>query len=350
MQPLLSIIIPFHNSVGKCERLLDTLSCSDSSCVEVIFIDDGSIDETYIVLKKYKEKIALPVQLINQQNKGPGGARNTGIDFATGKYLWFVDSDDDIDLGLALSVIKKNINEDADFIDFEYSNDGIVKRSLPFEPGVYTVNEEVILKIVENFGRIWTKVFNKRVFDENSLRYPEFCIYEDNTLLFVLPLCVKKFIKSNASCYKYNMDSTSITRGPRGLRYYDRIRTAKLGFESSVSKVDDTKILAILKKHLIRLYLINTGEISRSPSREWVDKIRIMRHFKEDIKSYNMVVKTGDILPLISQASLFYQITFFTLYAFSSILPSQKQYFEKIRLAAWKTESHSGNRVPSRRE
>ena len=91
----LSVIIPVYNTarwVGEC---LDSILAQDAFDLEVICVDDGSTDESPVILREYAEKDSR-VKVITQQNQGPAAARNTGIEAARSEYLWFFDSDDTV--------------------------------------------------------------------------------------------------------------------------------------------------------------------------------------------------------------------------------------------------------------
>lgn len=90
----LSVIIPYYNADKWIGRMLDSLLNQDLSVeeYEVIVVDDGSINEQKI-LKEYAARYTN-IRYIRQENSGPGGARNTGIEVAQGEYLFFCDSDD----------------------------------------------------------------------------------------------------------------------------------------------------------------------------------------------------------------------------------------------------------------
>jgi len=92
--PRVSIIIPTYNNCSIVGQAIDcALNQTYKNC-EIIVVDDGSTDDTEKILKEtYGEKIIY----VRQKNKGTGGARNTGIRHASGKYLQFLDADDLLD-------------------------------------------------------------------------------------------------------------------------------------------------------------------------------------------------------------------------------------------------------------
>ena len=120
----LSLIVPFFNSAHKCKRLLKRISEITLSDLEVILIDDGSTDDTYRLLTDSRDNLPQAnITVVKQKNKGPGGARNTGLKRANGEYVWFIDSDDDITLEV-LIFIKDNCDNQYDFNDFNVLSSG----------------------------------------------------------------------------------------------------------------------------------------------------------------------------------------------------------------------------------
>ncbi len=92
--PLVSIIIPTYNNGPVVS---DAINCSLNQTYEnreVIIVDDGSTDDTE---HRLKDKYGNRIIYVRQENKGTGGARNTGIRNASGKYLQFLDADDLLD-------------------------------------------------------------------------------------------------------------------------------------------------------------------------------------------------------------------------------------------------------------
>lgn len=87
---LVSVIIPTYNRERTIERAVDSVLAQSWKYIELIVVDDGSLDQTVAVLARYGDRI----RVIRQENQGPSAARNTGIKAARGEIIAFLDSDD----------------------------------------------------------------------------------------------------------------------------------------------------------------------------------------------------------------------------------------------------------------
>ena len=86
----MSIIVPCHNGARFLAEALDSALAQTHPAVEVIVVDDGSIDDTPSVLGRYAGR----VRVLRQRNRGPSAARNAALDVARGDYVAFLDADD----------------------------------------------------------------------------------------------------------------------------------------------------------------------------------------------------------------------------------------------------------------
>ena len=93
MVPILSIIIPCYNSGKFIGSTVEMLLRQDLSGCELILVNDGSTDDTLLILQKY-ESAENNIFVIDQPNRGVSAARNTGMLAAHGRYIYFLDSDD----------------------------------------------------------------------------------------------------------------------------------------------------------------------------------------------------------------------------------------------------------------
>lgn len=89
----ISIIVPIYNGDKYLSRCLNSLLSQTLKDIEIILINDGSNDNSKCICEQFKQN-NQNIKLINQENKGLGNARNTGIPYCNGEYVTFVDSDD----------------------------------------------------------------------------------------------------------------------------------------------------------------------------------------------------------------------------------------------------------------
>lgn len=333
----LSIIAPFFNAEKRAHRLFDTISSIDDNNIEYIFIDDGSTDTTYQTLLQFQKKNNNKnISVIRQDNKGPGGARNTGFNASIGQYVWYIDSDDSF-TAEALDVIKNNLDKNYDFIDFNVLVNSIdVIDSMNLEPKEYTAEEEVRKILFHNFGRISSKAYNRKLIENNSIYYPELCFYEDNPLAFIYPLFTKSFLKVNTIGYLHYLDCPSITRSKPSIRTLDRLHTSRYGLSIALEHTQNQYESDNLKKLFIELFLINSVGIyiSIRPNRNWVNTWRIMKYYRQSAKDFEIVKNP---LELLNQRSIKFKSYFYFHWLLSHlIIRDQTQYFKKIRKKAWK--------------
>lgn len=108
-----SIVIPVFNNEKCIKDCLDSVLNQTLRDIQIICVNDGSTDNTLTVLNSYSKKDSR-ILILNQENSGPGAARNAGIRVADGKYLYFVDSDDKIEndcLETLFNLSEKNNTE-----------------------------------------------------------------------------------------------------------------------------------------------------------------------------------------------------------------------------------------------
>lgn len=95
--PLVSIVIPIYNSSKYLKKCIESIKNQSYKNLEIILVDDGSTDDSPKIIQEYAKKDSRII-IISQKNTGQSSARNAGIKKATGEYISFIDSDDEIDL------------------------------------------------------------------------------------------------------------------------------------------------------------------------------------------------------------------------------------------------------------
>ena len=122
--PLVSIVIPAHNSASWIRETLDNVLSQAYPCCEIIIVDDGSTDDTKKLIDTHYDG---RVKYFYQSNAGPARARNHGIEKAKGEYIQFLDSDDFLNsekIARQMAVFTANPEYDVVYCDFAYTTEG----------------------------------------------------------------------------------------------------------------------------------------------------------------------------------------------------------------------------------
>lgn len=191
----ISVIIPVYNIQQHLRECLDSVLGQSYPHLQVICVDDGSTDESPAILAEYAQKDPR-VQVIRQQNAGPGAARNTGLEAAKGEYVIFLDSDDWFEPDFLAKMVDTAQREGADVaicraVEFD-TNSG---RELPSEwmmkkqylPGklAFAPQEMADHLFQFTYGMPWDKFYRRELLTSSGIRYPALKNSED--LAFVYP-------------------------------------------------------------------------------------------------------------------------------------------------------------------
>lgn len=211
-QILCSIIIPYYNVpsilVNKC---LNSILNQDwgNECYEVIFINDGSplpIDEsTKSIFAKFKH-----FTLIEQENQGPGGARNQGISIAKGNYLFFVDPDDFWVRNSIISLLPHLKKAVFDIIKFSTIRSN-VKQGNRYD--FHCLSNEYMSKHTILKG-VCTYCFRTDFIKTQKLLMPILHNSEDTIFLFYAFYKAKTYLQTNINLYYYYDRDNSLTKQP----------------------------------------------------------------------------------------------------------------------------------------
>lgn len=218
--PNISIIVPVYNVSRYLKRCLDSLSFLLQKNNEMIIVNDGSTDGSLLIAEEFAN-INPGVSIVTQINAGLSAARNTGIQYAKGDYLWFVDSDDYIDENQFSPVWNALISQEYDVIVFGRMDDclGKSKRNVALKDAEYSSGVDYFsLSISKDVYRTnaWDKIFRKSIIVDNNIDFIEGRLYED--MLFCQNVFSKagKVKQCDAHPYIYNLSNVgSITKQVR---------------------------------------------------------------------------------------------------------------------------------------
>ncbi len=293
---ILSLIVPSYNS----EQFLDKCLASfiDDTVIDkldIIVVNDGSTDNTAEIANRYCNKYPQSIRLINQENKGHGGALNTGCENAKGKYLKVIDADDWIETKNLSEFISKLELCDSDVVLTHYTtinvSDGIIKRWMSYPTDFerkYDLNE--ISENWSNFDRCFTFhgiTYKTDFYKHSGYRLTEKVFYEDHEFS-TFPACYAKSVyPMDLSLYCYRIGD--VNQSVSEQNYVKRLFHAESVLNRFVKEFNDnydklySKEFVAYKAKILLISYITTALLSernRKNGRKCAKQI--MQYFKEN--------------------------------------------------------------------
>lgn len=218
---LVSIIIPIYNAEKYLERCLESICNQSYENLEIILINDGSIDNSYAICKRISQ-YDKRVKVLSQINKGVASARNLGLNVASGDFIYFIDADDYIELNTIEECLNMLIIEEADIICFN-REEFFIKSKKRTAVVDYDKNLNTIDIIAGIYKRIYScnvidKIFKKSLWE--NIRFPEIRTAEDMYVLFAILEKSKKIVATDAVYYHYQRENECSATGQRMLDVY----------------------------------------------------------------------------------------------------------------------------------
>lgn len=233
-QPKVSVVMPAYNVEQFIQETVESILAQSFHDFELIVVDDGSTDSTTEILKIFANSDTR-ITVITQSNKGPGAARNTGLDASNGEYVMFLDSDDLYEPSLLENLVEAADTNEADIV---------VCRSTQFDAGTGTPVEswwtiknaqlpkkEVFCKndmpdfLFSAFiGWPWDKLYKRTFIESHDLRFPDLSNSEDLYFVFLSLVKAATICVINQPLIKHRVrhhGSVSSSRAAHPLDFYE---------------------------------------------------------------------------------------------------------------------------------
>lgn len=212
MNPLLSIIIPCYNTGKYIEKCLESVLSQNYKDIEVIVVDDGSIDDTGDIVRVISKQDKR-VRYVYKKNSGVSETRNRGLREATGDYVTFVDSDDTVEPQIYETLMSFLLKNSADISHCSYSR--VNKQGVTNIGNTGKIYEMDIKDSVDKLlngglftGSVCNKIYKKSIV-ENVYFDAKYKINEDVLFNFYAFLNSKKIIYIDKCYYNYQDSDTS---------------------------------------------------------------------------------------------------------------------------------------------
>lgn len=268
--PTISIIIPVYNVERYLRECLDSVLVDNKFTGQVVCVNDGSTDESAAILEEYSKKYPN-VEVYHQENQGQSVARNTGLDYANGKYVLFLDSDDYYRKS-AIDYLTKLAIDNPE-VDFFYTDCAVTTNGKRF----YTLHhqEPVKMSLKEYYDYEYAEYgstpqgcvcggFYKREFIvRNHLRMMPGCRYEDELFIYEVFLkdgiCMALHVEQ--PYYNYRVGREGATTAKYTLTHFINRRTiVHACYDTMVKSGLQTvarmrQVFALCEENLIQAYL-----------------------------------------------------------------------------------------------
>lgn len=184
-----SIVVPVYNVEAYLSPCLGILQTQNYTDFEVICINDGSTDDSRKILAEWETRFPQ-MRVIDRENGGLSAARNTGLQAATGDYVVFIDSDDWVEPTMLSRLAEEAHGEDMICFACRKSDSGATDTLIPEQTDGWSYYNHHALEHREvPFVCVWQRCYRREFLLENSLRFREGILHEDNE--FTPRACMK---------------------------------------------------------------------------------------------------------------------------------------------------------------
>lgn len=315
--PKISIVIPVYNSAKYLRECLDSICSQSFEDWEIVAVDDGSPDESPVILDDYAARDKR-IRVLHKANGGVSAARNDGLEAASGEFVLFVDSDDWLSDGALQRYWDEAERTGADVViadHFSIWEDGRCKRfkffSQNFESRERGLLEKIQLTMLYGsyspyysescgylFGALWTKLFRRRILTENGVCFStNISLFEDG----LFGLTAFEFAKSVAyiqePLYNYRILNSSLCHSYKfnNVELYERISSEILKFFEKFHKGNlfyeayRTRFVYYAKKQVGQIFASDLGFLEKYRECRRLLKSEFYKEFLAGIPKMSLV-------------------------------------------------------------
>lgn len=187
--PNVSVIVPVYNVEDYIERCMESLINQTLKDIEIIVVNDGSTDKSETKIKKYLDKYPDKIKYFVKENGGLSDARNYGMQYATGEYIAFLDSDDYVDITLYEKMYKIAVEQNCDYVEcnFIWKYDDREQKDIGEK---FNTKKEMLSK-----ARVvaWNKLIKRNLIEKTEIQFPKGLRYEDVEFFYKLLPYINRF-------------------------------------------------------------------------------------------------------------------------------------------------------------
>lgn len=302
---LLTAAIPCYNSADYMMRAINSL-LSGGAEIEIIIINDGSIDDTQKIAEEYQSKYPDIITVISQENGGHGEAVNTGLANATGTYFKVVDSDDWVsenELSQVMSCLKKLMKEgknpDLFLTNYVYEKAEAKKKKVINFRSALPKNQLFTWEDIRRFRPsqnilMHSAIYRTEMLKDCGLQLPKHTFYVDNIFVYQPLPYVETLYYMDADLYRYFIGriDQSVNEQVMIKRIDQQIKITKIMIEThDFSKIKSDKLRKYMFKYLAMMMTVSSVLLMKEGSNESLSKKKDLWDYlrKQDINLYKNI-------------------------------------------------------------
>lgn len=293
--PLVSVIVPVYKVEKYIHRCVESLVNQTFKDIEIILVDDGSPDDCPAICEKLARNDSR-IKVVHKKNGGLASARNAGMAVASGKYIGFVDSDDDVELNMYEKMFDVAEKYRVDFVMADYQrilqNGDSFTKSLDIDSGLYE-RENIIEKVFPvlimresiEYGpllSVWRCLYRSAFLKKNGLAFDEEVKWsEDNIFSAIMGYHCNSFyyLKGEALYHYYNNPGTITTSYRKGAWQVYSVMNEHL--HDFFDRVTDYDFSRQLKLHMIYYASNCIGQETSQPKNQAIQGIESILNSKQ---------------------------------------------------------------------
>ena len=250
-QPLVSVIIPVYNVEQYLDECVQSVLTQTYQNVEIILVDDGSTDSSGAMCDQYGTLDAR-VQVIHKQNGGQSTARNLGLTYAQGTYVYFIDSDDIVNPEAIATLVSIAEKENAQVVFFDAASFLDEDRQKPIEQRYVRKHRYPIQSGMQTFAEmqqqkeyhcvVWGMLLKKDFLISHQIEFIPGVYYEDMAYAYEVLCLADTVAQCSEVLYQHRYRANSTMTSKKSKKYFDSCVTVyrrvkdfskKIGIEQS---------------------------------------------------------------------------------------------------------------------
>ena len=300
MERIVSIIVPVYNLEQYVEKCIESLANQTYKNIQIIIIDDGSVDATGSVCDKLSDEYSF-IKVLHIANNGVSNARNIGLDNADGDYIAFVDGDDWVDSAMFETLVNMIESNNADLSVCSFAKKENDEKILHDDTAV--VSKDSLLKealVNDNFGGyIGNKLFKRSLI--GNIRFNTDLHCSEDFVFVSQYLCTcKSAVKTQKGLYHYNTGRKDSATSDTAFSYNKLTLLDAYEQIMDIYQTNAPQLLSVIHKNYLKININFKGRYILSK----IDDKATLKKLQNNIDEYYKIVMKDNKLSVITKINI----------------------------------------------